>query len=91
MDDGSQRRPDSLNATTREGGTTSHRTSGTVRIVLIALGVVLLVASLPLLFMSGMMGMMMGSTGGGTWFMGVLSLLVLAAGVAALVAGIRHR
>ncbi len=58
-----------------------------LRIVLIALGVVLLVASLPLLFMGGMMGMMIGGPG----FMGILALLVLAAGAVILVVGIRRR
>lgn len=64
----------------------------TLRIVLIALGVVLLVAALPLLFMSVMMGMMMGAgmLGGMGGMMPVLTLLVLAAGAAALTAGIRR-
>lgn len=72
-------------------GTAAPGASDTLRIVLIALGVLLLVAALPLLFMGGMMGLLMGGAGGGIGFMGVLTLLVLAAGVVALVADIRHR
>lgn len=62
-------------------GTAVPGGSDTLRIVLLALGVLLLVAALPLLLMSGMMGLLMGGAGGGTGFMGVLALLVLAAGV----------
>ena len=61
------------------------------RIVLIALGVALLaLVFMPLLFMSGMMGMMMGG-GGMNWGVGGLTLLVLLAGVALIAAGLlRH-
>lgn len=69
------------------GGTGAADGPDALRIVLIALGVVLLVASLPLLFMGGMMGMMMGGPGS----MGILALLVLAAGAVILVIGIRRR
>ena len=66
----------------------------TIRIVLIALGVALLVVVLlPLLFMSGMMGMMMGGgtcCGGAPWLIGGLALLVLIAGAGLLVAGLRR-
>ena len=66
----------------------------TIRIVLIALGVALLaVVLLPLLFMSGMMGMMMGGgtcCGGAPWLIGGLALLVLIAGAGLLVAGLRR-
>jgi len=76
----------------------------TTRIVLIALGIALLVVVLlPLLFMAGMMGMvggmmsgsmgnmMNGSMGAGPWVMGGLVLLVVAAGVALLVVGLRRQ
>lgn len=76
----------------------------TTRIVLIALGIALLVVVLlPLLFMAGMMGMMggmmsgsmgnimNGSMGAGPWVMGGLVLLVVAAGVALLLVGLRRQ
>ncbi|MBA3332009.1 MAG: hypothetical protein H0T39_14260 [Actinobacteria bacterium] len=43
----------------------------------------------PLLFMGGMMGAMMGG-GGMTWGMGSLTLLVLLAGIALVVVGLRR-
>lgn len=93
MDDRLEVGPGGVNETPRGHGwgTRAQEASDTLRIALIALGVVLLIASLPLLFMSGIMGMMMGSAGGSTGFMGVLSLLVLAAGTVALVVGVRLR
>lgn len=93
MDDRRDGKPALANQTPRGPGRGegARGESDTLRIVLIALGVVLLVASLPLLFMSGMMGMMMGGAGGGTGFMGVLALLVLVGGVVALVSGVRLR
>jgi hypothetical protein len=67
-----------------EHGAGNQGASDVVGIVLIVLGVLLLVAALPLLFMSGMMGMMMG----GGMMGGLLAQLVLVAGVALLAAGI---
>jgi len=69
----------------------------TTRTILIALGIALLVVVLlPLLFMSGMMagmmgGMMGGVMGGASWVMTSLVLLVLVAGVALLVTGLRRQ
>jgi hypothetical protein len=68
----------------------------TTRTILIALGIALLVVVLlPFLFMSGMMaGMMGGMTGmmgGASWVMPSLVLLVLVAGVALLVTGLRRQ
>ena len=61
------------------------------RIVLIALGVALLArVFIPLLFMSGMMGMMMGG-GAMTSGMGGLALLVLLAGVTLVAVGLRRQ
>ena len=65
----------------------------TTRTVLIALGVALLVVVLlPLLFMGGMMSGMMGGMMGsnGPWVMDLLALLVLGAGMALLVVGLRR-
>lgn len=67
----------------------SPRMSDTTRTVLIALGVALLVVVLaPLLFMSGMMGTMMG---GGFWLIGAMVLLVLVAGAVLLTVGVARR
>src|SRR6266508_2525068 len=69
----------------------------TTRTVLIALGIALLVVVLlPLLFMGGMMAGMMGGMmgpmmGGASWIMPSLVLLVLVAGVALLVTGLRRQ
>ncbi len=69
----------------------------TTRTILIALGIALLVVVLlPLLFMSGMMAGMMGGMmgpmmGGASWIMPSLVLLVLVAGVALLVTGLRRQ
>ncbi len=68
--------------------------SDTTRILLIAIGVALLVITfVPLLFMGGMMGAMMGGqccAGGAPWVMVSLTLLILLVGGALLVAGLRH-
>jgi hypothetical protein len=72
--------------------------SDTARVVLIALGVALVVVILvPALFMGvmmggGMMGYMMngGMMGGFAWLVLGLVLVILVAGVALLVAGLRH-
>ncbi len=88
MEQGQQQPQEPASVTSPRYGTERRGTGDSMRIVLIALGVVLLVAALPLLVMSGMMGLMMG--GGATGMMGFLTLLVLATGMAALVAGIRH-
>jgi hypothetical protein len=68
----------------------------TTRTILIALGIALLVVVLlPFLFMSGMMASMMGGMtgmmGGASWVMPSLVLLVLVAGVALLVTGLRRQ
>ena len=68
----------------------------TTRTILIALGIALLVVVLvPVLFMSGMMASMMGGMsgmmGGASWVMPSLVLLVLVAGVALLVTGLRRQ
>jgi hypothetical protein len=68
----------------------------TTRTVLIALGIALLVVVLvPFLFMSGMMASMMGGMhgmmGGAFWVIPSLVLLVLVAGVALLVTGLRRQ
>jgi uncharacterized membrane protein YozB (DUF420 family) len=68
----------------------------TTRTILIALGIALLVVVLvPVLFMSGMMASMMGGMsgmmGGASWIMPSLVLLVLVAGVALLVTGLRRQ
>ena len=67
------------------------------RIVLIVLGALLLVlVFLPLLFMGGMMGMMGAMMGGGqccggmSWAMAGLAVIVLLAGVALVVVGLRR-
>ncbi len=73
-----------------EPGNGDRDASDTLRVVLLALGVVLLVAALPLLFMSGVMGLMMGG-GTATGMMGGLAVLVLVLGGAALTAGILRR
>ena len=64
--------------------------SDSSRIVLIVLGVLLLLlVFFPLLFMSGMMGAMMGGSGM-PWGMGSLALVVLLAGLALVVVGLRR-
>jgi uncharacterized membrane protein YozB (DUF420 family) len=68
----------------------------TTRTILIALGIALLVVVLvPVLFMSGMMASMMGGMsgmmGGASWIMPSLVVLVLVAGVALLVTGLRRQ
>ncbi len=64
--------------------------SNGARIVVTILGVLLLgLVFFPLLFMGGMMGAMMGG-GGMTWGMGSLTLLVLLAGIALVVVGLRR-
>ena len=70
--------------------------NNTTRTILIALGIALLVVVLlPFLFMSGMMASMMGGMtgmmGGASWVMPSLVLLVLLAGVALLVTGLRRQ
>lgn len=68
--------------------------SDTTRTILIALGAALLVVVLlPLLFVSGMTGNMMGGgcCNGAVWFGWVFGLFVLAAGAALLVVGLRRR
>lgn len=65
--------------------------SNATRIVLVILGVLLLVLIFsPLLFMGSMMGAMMGG-GGMTWGTAGLALLVLLAGAALIVVGLRGR
>jgi len=67
----------------------------TIRIILIALGVaILVVILLPLLFMSGMMPSMVGGgsmMGGGPWMMVGRVLLVHAVGATLVVLGVRRR
>lgn len=69
--------------------------SETMRTILIALGVALLVVVLvPGLLMTGMMASMMGGgmmDGWGAWVTGSLILLVLVAGVAFVVIGVSKR
>jgi hypothetical protein len=68
----------------------THAGQVMVRLVLVVLGALLLLAALPLLSMSGMMGLMMGG-GGMTWGIFRLTLLLIAAGVALVVVGLRQR
>lgn len=67
--------------------------SEAARIVLIALGVALLVVALaPLLFMTGMMGAVVGGgVGGGAWTMGGLVALLLVSGIVLLAIALRRQ
>jgi uncharacterized membrane protein len=84
-------------AMTDTGGNRAEagKMSETMRMILIALGIALLVVVLvPALFMTGMMASVMGGgmmEGGGAWITGVLVLLVLVAGVALVAIGVGGR
>jgi uncharacterized membrane protein len=75
----------------------SRNMNDITRTILIPLGIALLVVVLlPLLFTTGMMAGMMGGMmepmmGGASWVMPGLVVLVLVAGVALLVTGLRHQ
>ncbi len=62
------------------------------RIILIVLGVLLVLAALPFLFMGSMMAAMMGGmmSGGMTWGMGAFAMLLLLGGAALVVVGLRR-
>jgi len=66
--------------------------SGTSRVILIALGVsILVIVLLPTLFMSGMMAAMMGGAmpGGMGWLLGIWAIILVLLGVGLVVVGVR--